>query len=244
MEWSTKEPPSRSLNLAKSTALTNGTAVSSSRSTSTENLYFFFFIMKAISLRHRTLDSAARFNVHVHLWSSPHSPRLYPRITYVSILAIADDPDRCIRPDFLWPIFFRMSSDLNDFYARVNLMRFERVMFFFLFFFEENTDRSRFIFGLSRESSLMWKPKLCSAEHSNGLTTWESVVLCDVRSPSKEATISWRSWTLHRRASSPRCFQHVVLPTHRRSLQDSERRDTHDIAVIWNYKAKSLTSWL
>ena len=58
VEWSTKEPPSRSLSLAKSTALTNGTAVSSSRSTSTENLYFFFFIMKAISLRpgHRTLN--------------------------------------------------------------------------------------------------------------------------------------------------------------------------------------------
>lgn len=62
MEWSTNEPPSRSLSLAKSTALTNGTAVSSSRSTSTENLYFFFFIMKAISpLRpgHRTLMPVA-----------------------------------------------------------------------------------------------------------------------------------------------------------------------------------------
>lgn len=59
VEWSTKEPPSRSLNLAKSTALTNGTAVSSSRWTSTENLYFFFFIMKAISPGHRTLNSIA-----------------------------------------------------------------------------------------------------------------------------------------------------------------------------------------
>lgn len=62
VEWSTNEPPSKSLSLAKSTALTNGTAVSSSRSTSTENLYFFFFIMKAISLLrpgHRTLMPVA-----------------------------------------------------------------------------------------------------------------------------------------------------------------------------------------
>lgn len=62
VEWSTNEPPSKSLSLAKSTALTNGTAVSSSRSTSTENLYFFFFIMKAISpLKpgHRTLIPVA-----------------------------------------------------------------------------------------------------------------------------------------------------------------------------------------
>lgn len=48
VEWSMK-PPSRSRSLANNTALTKGTAVSSSRPTSTENLYFFFFIMKAIS---------------------------------------------------------------------------------------------------------------------------------------------------------------------------------------------------
>lgn len=53
--------------MANSTAFTNGTAVSSSRSTSTENLYFFFFIMKAISLRprHFTLTATRGYYVGI-----------------------------------------------------------------------------------------------------------------------------------------------------------------------------------
>lgn len=46
--YSWKEPPSSRRILANKTAFKNGTSTSSSKFKSTENLYFFFFIMNAI----------------------------------------------------------------------------------------------------------------------------------------------------------------------------------------------------